>query len=52
MQVLSQQPVRPSYEVEMEYLLEAVQEIAQFKGTGVECHIDSPGETIDVLLAT
>jgi uncharacterized Fe-S cluster-containing radical SAM superfamily enzyme len=33
-----------SYEVEMEYLLEAVEEIAGFKGEGVECHIDSPGE--------
>jgi len=33
-----------SYEVEMEYLVEAVQEIAGFKGPGVECHIDSPGE--------
>jgi len=33
-----------SYEVEMEYLLEAVEEIAGFKGAGVECHIDSPGE--------
>jgi len=35
-----------SYEVEMEYLLSAVQEIAPFKGTGVECHIDSPGEPL------
>jgi hypothetical protein len=35
-----------SYEVDMEYLLEAVQEIARFKGTGVECHIDSPGEPV------
>jgi uncharacterized protein len=33
-----------SYEVETEYLLEAVEEIAGFKGEGVECHIDSPGE--------
>jgi hypothetical protein len=33
-----------SYEVEMECLVEAVQEIAGFKGPGVECHIDSPGE--------
>lgn len=33
-----------SYEVEMEYLLEGVGEIARFKGDGVECHIDSPGE--------
>jgi uncharacterized Fe-S cluster-containing radical SAM superfamily enzyme len=30
----------------MEYLLEAVKEIAVFKGDGVECHIDSPGEPV------
>ncbi|MDD1687699.1 radical SAM protein [Methanoregula sp.] len=35
-----------SYEVEMEYLLSAVDEIARFKGEGVECHIDSPGEPL------
>ena len=35
-----------SYEVEMEYLLGAVQEVARFKGHGVECHIDSPGEPL------
>jgi uncharacterized Fe-S cluster-containing radical SAM superfamily enzyme len=35
-----------SYDVEMEYLLEAVKEIAVFKGNGVECHIDSPGEPV------
>ncbi len=35
-----------SYEVEMEYLVEAVDEIATFKGPGVECHIDSPGEPL------
>ena len=35
-----------SYEVEMEYLVEAVEEIARFKGAGVECHIDSPGEPV------
>jgi uncharacterized protein len=35
-----------SYEVEMEYLLDAVEEIARFKGPGVECHIDSPGEPL------
>lgn len=35
-----------SYEVEMEYLLEAVKEISEFKGKGVECHIDSPGEPV------
>jgi len=33
-----------SYEVEREYLLDYVREIAQLKGAGVECHIDSPGE--------
>ncbi|MDD1740316.1 MAG: radical SAM protein [Methanothrix sp.] len=32
------------YQVELDYLMEAVQEIAPFKGPGVECHIDSPGE--------
>jgi uncharacterized Fe-S cluster-containing radical SAM superfamily enzyme len=32
--------------VELEYLLSAVEEIAPFKGTGVECHIDSPGEPL------
>jgi uncharacterized protein len=35
-----------SYEVEMEYLLGAAREIARFKGPGVECHIDSPGEPL------
>jgi hypothetical protein len=35
-----------SYEVEMAYLAEAVEEIAGFKGPGVECHIDSPGEPV------
>jgi uncharacterized Fe-S cluster-containing radical SAM superfamily enzyme len=35
-----------SYEVEMDYLLEAVEENARFKGPGVECHIDSPGEPL------
>jgi len=35
-----------SYEVELEYLLPAVEEIARFKGEGVECHIDSPGEPL------
>jgi uncharacterized Fe-S cluster-containing radical SAM superfamily enzyme len=33
-----------SYEVEREYLVNYVQEIGRFKGNGVECHIDSPGE--------
>ena len=37
-----------SYEVEMEYLVEAVEEIARFKGAGVECHIDLAGRTGDV----
>jgi hypothetical protein len=35
-----------SYEVELEYLLSAVEEIAPFKGRNVECHIDSPGEPL------
>jgi hypothetical protein len=30
--------------VELDYLMEAVEEIAPFKGPGVECHIDSTGE--------
>lgn len=32
------------YQVELDYLMEAVEEISPFKGPGVECHIDSPGE--------
>ncbi len=32
------------YQVDLDYLMEAVEEIAPFKGPGVECHIDSPGE--------
>ncbi len=35
-----------SYEVDLDYLIPAVAEIARFKGTGVECHIDSPGEPL------
>ena len=35
-----------SYDVELDYLLEAVEEIAGFKGPGVECHVDSPGEPL------
>ncbi len=35
-----------NYEVELNYLMEAVEEIAHFKGSGVECHIDSPGEPL------
>ncbi|MGD1005165.1 MAG: radical SAM protein [Methanoregulaceae archaeon] len=33
-----------NYEIEKDYLVEYVREIAEFKGNGVECHIDSPGE--------
>jgi len=33
-----------SYEVERDYLVGYVRDIARFKGNGVECHIDSPGE--------
>jgi uncharacterized Fe-S cluster-containing radical SAM superfamily enzyme len=33
-----------SYEVERQYLIDYVRDIARFKGGGVECHIDSPGE--------
>jgi uncharacterized Fe-S cluster-containing radical SAM superfamily enzyme len=33
-----------SYEVERQYLVDYVREIAQFKGGRIECHIDSPGE--------
>jgi len=32
------------YQVDLDYLMEAVREIAPFKEPGVECHIDSPGE--------
>jgi uncharacterized Fe-S cluster-containing radical SAM superfamily enzyme len=32
------------YEVDRTYLVDYVREIARFKGRGVECHIDSPGE--------
>ncbi|MDD1672848.1 MAG: radical SAM protein [Methanomicrobiales archaeon] len=34
------------YEVESEYLLSELQKISAFKGEGVECHIDSPGEPL------
>lgn len=34
------------YEVEQEYLLSAIREVSAFKGDGVECHIDSPGEPL------
>jgi uncharacterized Fe-S cluster-containing radical SAM superfamily enzyme len=32
------------YEVELGYLVDSVRQVARFKGAGVECHIDSPGE--------
>lgn len=32
------------YLVEKEYLVETVERISEFKGNGIECHIDSPGE--------
>ena len=32
------------YQVELDYLMEAAEEIVPFKGPGVECHIDSTGE--------
>ncbi len=35
-----------SYEVARDYLTRYVQDVARFKGTGVECHIDSPGEPL------
>jgi uncharacterized protein len=35
-----------TYEVEREYLVAWVREVARFKGDGVECHIDSPGEPL------
>ena len=35
-----------TYEVEREYLVQWVKQVAEFKGIGVECHIDSPGEPL------
>ncbi|HVP24641.1 MAG TPA: radical SAM protein [Methanomicrobiales archaeon] len=35
-----------AYEVERPYLVEWVKQVAEFKGPGVECHIDSPGEPL------
>jgi uncharacterized Fe-S cluster-containing radical SAM superfamily enzyme len=35
-----------AYEVEREYLVQWVKQVAEFKGDGVECHIDSPGEPL------
>jgi uncharacterized Fe-S cluster-containing radical SAM superfamily enzyme len=35
-----------TYEVEREYLVQWVRQVAGFKGDGVECHIDSPGEPL------
>jgi uncharacterized Fe-S cluster-containing radical SAM superfamily enzyme len=35
-----------TYEVEREYLVQWVKQVVEFKGDGVECHIDSPGEPL------
>jgi uncharacterized Fe-S cluster-containing radical SAM superfamily enzyme len=35
-----------TYEVERGYLVEWVRQVAEFKGDGIECHIDSPGEPL------
>ena len=35
-----------TYEVERGYLVQWVKQVAEFKGDGVECHIDSPGEPL------
>ena len=35
-----------TYEVERDYLVRWVKQVAGFKGEGVECHIDSPGEPL------
>ena len=35
-----------TYEVEREYLVQWVRQVVEFKGDGVECHIDSPGEPL------
>ena len=35
-----------TYEVEREYLIQWVKQVVEFKGDGVECHIDSPGEPL------
>jgi uncharacterized Fe-S cluster-containing radical SAM superfamily enzyme len=35
-----------TYEVERDYLVQWVKQVAEFKGDGVECHIDSPGEPL------
>jgi uncharacterized Fe-S cluster-containing radical SAM superfamily enzyme len=35
-----------TYEVERDYLVQWVRQVAEFKGSGVECHIDSPGEPL------
>jgi len=35
-----------SYEVELDYLVQWVRQVVEFKGGGVECHIDSPGEPL------
>lgn len=33
-----------AFEVELEYISDWTRQIAEFKGPGVECHIDAPGE--------
>jgi uncharacterized Fe-S cluster-containing radical SAM superfamily enzyme len=33
-----------NFEVELNYLVDEVKKVAEFKGEDVECHIDSPGE--------
>jgi uncharacterized Fe-S cluster-containing radical SAM superfamily enzyme len=35
-----------TYEVERDYLVQWVKQVVEFKGDGVECHIDSPGEPL------
>jgi hypothetical protein len=35
-----------NFEVELNYLVEEVKKVAEFKGKGVECHIDSAGEPL------
>ncbi len=46
MQDLVRQPVPPRTRLNLSTLLSAIEEIAPFKGPGVECHIDSPGEPL------
>jgi uncharacterized Fe-S cluster-containing radical SAM superfamily enzyme len=35
-----------TYEVERDHLVQWVKQVVEFKGDGVECHIDSPGEPL------